>query len=289
MTLILVVGTEAGTGATTVATGLAQRFTSVGQNVRVERLSDGSDVGRAEEDAKTFGSLETGSGCGKPLRVEELSSPDGTLILEAPIGTDGISMARELGAKLVLVKPSEGAGVDAIDSSAVSLKIETRSRNVGSGLLPEDRILAAPRVSELIEASDADVLSRSEQGEMALCEHIVVGAISHDAADSYFERFPRSAVVTRNGRVDLAIAAIAAGATCLILSGGGEPSPYILDRAAASRDTTLMVTSGDTPSTVHAIEGTFGTSPFSGEAKIMRTGELMQDTVPEDILERLLV
>lgn len=288
MTLILVVGTETGAGATTVATGLVQRFTSVGQNVRVERLSDESDVSRAQEDAKTFGSLETGSGCGAPMRVEELSSTDGTLILEGPSGTDGFSLARELGAKLVLVKPWENASAAGIDSRAVSLMIETRSRDVSPGLLMEDRLLAAPRVTELIESCNADVLSRSEQGEMALCEHIVVGAISHDAADSYFERFSRSAVVTRNGRVDLAIAAIAAGATCLILSGGGAPSPYILDRAAASRDTTLLVTSEDTPSTVHAIEGTFGTSPFSGEAKIMRAGELMQDAVSEEVLERLL-
>ncbi len=284
MALILVAGAEAGAGATTVAAGLAHRLAGAGHEVRIERLSDGSDDERAAGDAEVLGALEFATGSGAPVAVDALSETSGTLVLEAPSGADGGALARRLGAKLVLVAPA-GSEV-ATDGAAVA--IETRARDERPGLLPEDRVLAAPRVAELIEASGAEVLSRSERGDAAVCDHIVVGAISHDAADEYFGRFARSAVVTRNGRVDLALAAIAAGSECLILSGGGTPSPYILDRAAASRDTTLLITAGDTPATVHSIEGTFGTAPFSGASKIERAGELMRGALTDEAFEALL-
>lgn len=286
MALILVAGTETGAGATTVAAGLAHRLASAGHEVRVERLSDGSDEERAAADAAALGGLDFATGSGTPVAVDAPGEASGTVVFEAPGGADGEALARQLGAKLVLVTPSgQGSGAAA---NGAALVIETRARDAGPGLLPEDRALAAPRVAELIAASDAEVLSRSERGDAAVCDHIVVGAISHDSADEYFERFPRSAVVTRTGRVDLALAAISAGTECLILSGGGTPSPYILDRAAASRDTTLLVAAGDTPATVHAIEGTFGSAPFSGESKIERAGELMRSAIADEALEALL-
>lgn len=284
MALILVAGTEAGAGATTVATGLAHRIAYAGHEVRVERLRDGSDDDRATADAEVFGALEFAASSGVPVEATGPGDTASNVILEAAAGADAAALAQQLGAKLVLVKPS---GSDAATDSA-ALAIETRARDARPGCLPEDRTLAAPRVAELIAASGAEVLSRSESGDEATCDYVIVGAISHDSADTYFERFERSAVVTRNGRVDLALAAIAARTECLILSGGGAPSPYILDRAAASRDTTLLLTSGDTPATVHAIEGTYGTAPFSGEAKIERAGELMAAAVDDAALGALL-
>ncbi|MDA0353370.1 MAG: DRTGG domain-containing protein [Chloroflexi bacterium] len=287
MALILVAATEPGAGATTVATGLAHRLAHAGHAVRVERLRDGTDDARALADAEVFGTLEFAASSGTPVEATGPGSPDGVVILEAPSGADAMALATQLGAKLVLVTPAGGTvGGAATDGAA--LVIETRTRDARPGLLPEDRALAAPRVAELIAASGAEVLSRSERGDDAVCDYILVGAISHDAADTYFERFPRSAVVTRGGRVDLALAAIAARTECLILSGGGAPSPYILDRAAASRDTTLLLTRGDTPSTVHAIEGTFGTSPFAGESKVERAGELMRTTLDDAALQALI-
>jgi BioD-like phosphotransacetylase family protein len=284
MALILVAGTEAGAGATTVAAGLAHRIAYAGHEVRVERLRDGSDDDRATADAEVFGSLEFAASSGVPVEATGPGDAAGNIILEAPTGADAAALATQLGAKLVFVTP---AGSEAATAGA-ALVIETRARDARPGMLPEDRALAAPRVADLIAASKADVLSRSEEGDGAVCDYIVVGAISHDSADTYFERFPRSAVVTRSGRVDLALAAIAAGTECLILSGGGAPSPYILDRAAASRDTTLLVAPGDTPATVHAIEGTFGSAPFSGESKVERAGELMAAAVDDAALSALL-
>lgn len=268
MARILVAGSEQGAGATTVAVGLASVIAATGQRVRVERLAGDE---RAVADAEVFGELEVGAGSGDPLPAEQVSDGSGVLILEAPAGADAGVLASQLGAKLVFARV---AGSEAEAPSGATV-IETHAAHAVAGALPEDRVLAAPRVAELIAASGAEVLSRSESGERDVCDHVVVGAISHDPADDYFGRFPRNAVVTRNGRVDLALAAMLTGTRCLILSGGGAPSPYILDRAAASRETTLLLTSGTTVQTVHDIEGCFGSSPFSGESKVARAGELM--------------
>jgi BioD-like phosphotransacetylase family protein len=281
MARILVMGSESGAGATTVAVGLASVVAATGQSVRVERL--GGDE-RATEDAEVFGELEVGSGSGDSLAVEQVGDGDGVLILEGPVGADASALASELGARLVFVRLA-GSELEAPSGAIV---IETHSWHAVVGALPEDRALAAPRVAELIAASGAEVLTRSEAGERAVCDHLVVGAISHDPADDYFSRFARKAVVTRNGRVDLALAAMLTGTECLILSGGGEPSPYVLDRAAANRETTLLMTSGTTVETVRDIEGCFGTSPFSGESKVARAGELMTAALDSETLISLI-
>jgi BioD-like phosphotransacetylase family protein len=280
MARILVAGSEIGAGATTVAVGLASAVANAGQQVRVERLVGDE---RATEDAEVFGELELGAGSGDPMTVEQVDDVSGVLILEAPAGADAGALASQLGARLVFVRL---AGSESEPPSG-AMVIETHAAYAVTGALPEDRALAAPRVAELIAASGAEVLTRSEAGERAVCDHLVVGAISHDPADDYFARFPRKAVVTRNGRVDLALAAMLTGTECLILSGGGAPSPYILDRAAANRETTLLMTSGTTVETMHDIEGCFGTSPFSGDSKVARVGELMASALDTDVVSGL--
>ncbi len=281
MSLILVAGHESGVGATTVAVGLASVIGGAGRAVRCERLAGDE---RAESDAEVFGELDVGSGSGEPLAAREAAAGHEVLILEAPGGSAAAELATELGAALVFVRLA-GSAAEAPDGATV---IETRALRAGPGALPEDRTLAAPRVAELIAASGAEVLTRSETGDRAVCDHILVGAISHDPADDYFGRFPRNAVVTRNGRVDLALAAMLTGTECLILSGGGEPSAYLLDRAAASREVTLLVTGGTTVETVRDIEGCFGTSPFSGRSKVERAAELMATAIDRDTVRSLV-
>ena len=291
MAILLVGGVEAGAGASTVAVGLAGRIARTGRAVRVERLA-GDD--RAAGDAELFAALPFASGGGAPLEPDALDElrpdGDGVLILETPFASAPAGLAGRLGARTLLVAP-EGVEATAPDGGEV---VRTRAGGVppaapGSLRLPEDRLLAAPTVGRLIEASGARVLARSLEGDAAIIEHILVGAISHDATDvSYFERHPRTAVVTRAEKVDIALGALRSGVSCLVLSGGSEPSPYLLDRAAAGRDTTLLLAPEGTVETVRDVEGIFGSTPFAGEAKIERAGELMAAAVDDDRLAELL-
>ena len=287
MPVILVAG-EPGAGATTVAVGLAHRVAYAGREVRLARI-DGDE--RAVPDAAAFGAQEFAERVDEP--VEESAASGAVVIAEAPAGADGGALAAQFGARLVTVARAAGRGGGASEGTGADganggVRITTHARNAGPLRLPEDRVLAAPTVGSLAEASRGRVLVRSVEGDAAICEHIVVGAIAPDAADAYFARYPRSAVVTRAEKVDVALAAMQTEPVCLILSGGADPSPYLLDRVAASRGTTVLLAPGDTVETVREIEGSFGRSPFSHEAKVERAGELMAAAVDDATLAILL-
>jgi BioD-like phosphotransacetylase family protein len=276
MPLIVVAGSERGAGATTVAVGLAHRLAYAGHDVRLLRLAGDE---RAETDARTFASLDFAASEGSPV-AESMLEPGapGVTVLEVPPGTDLGRMA-SLGAKLLVVgRVGGGPGV-----------FLNHARRAGPKQLPEDRLLAAPTVGDLAAASNARVLARSALGDSAVCEHIVIGAISHDSDQPYFARFPRKAVVTRAEKVDIALSALRAGGTeCLILTGGSDPSPYILDRVAAARTTTLLVAPEGTVETVRDIEARFGQSVFGGDAKAERAGLLMAAALDDDAVAELV-
>jgi len=95
-------------------------------------------------------------------------------------------------------------------------------------------------------------------------------------------------VVTRAEKVDIVLAAMSTSTACLILTGGGEPSPYIIDRVAASRETTLLLAPGGTVETLRDVEGTFGSARFAGELKLERIGALMREAVDDEALAALI-
>ncbi|MQC28186.1 MAG: hypothetical protein DWG74_03770, partial [Chloroflexi bacterium] len=177
------------------------------------------------------------------------------------------------------------AGAGAASSA---LAFVNHARTGGALRIAEDGLLAGPTVRRLIEACRAQVLTRAADGEDAVCQHIVIGAISHDPDEPYFRRFPHPVIVTRAEKVDIALAAMRVNPVCLILTGGGEPSPYIIDRVAASRGTTLLLTPEGTVETMRDIEGTFGTTAFAAETKLERIGELMKSALDDAALAALI-
>ena len=277
MPLIVVTGSGRGVGASTVAVGLAHRLAYAGHTVRLARLA-GDD--RADADAHAFTAFTFADADSAPITESALAAlRDGpaVAVVEAPPGAD-IGLLSGLGAR-VLVVATIGSGPSLILN---------HQRHPGPRAIAEDRLLAAPTVRDLTAASRARVLTRSIAGDDAICEHVVIGAISHDSDVPYFNRFPRKAVVTRAERVDIALAALRTNTECLILTGGADPSPYLLDRVAAGRDTTLLVAPEGTVETVRDIEGAFGRSIFSGQTKAQRAGTLIAQALDDAALAALL-
>ena len=278
MAVILVAGQAPGVGASTVAAGLAHRAAYAGRAVRLERLA-GDDAAAA--DAAAFAAFEIADASGEPIAAADFSIGAAVTILEAPIGANASALAADLSATLVEVT----ADPEAQASAALFV---THASDGGPFSIPEDRRLAAPTVGRLIEASGSSVLSRSVEGDAAICENIVAGPIAADANAPYFERFDHKVVITRAEKVDIVLAAMSTSTACLILTGGGEPSPYLVDRVAASRDTTLLLAPGGTVETLREVEDTFGSSAFAGELKLDRIGALMRDAVDDEALAALI-
>ena len=287
MAVIVVAGAEPGDGATTVAVGLAHRLAYAGRTVRLERLAGDE---RAAADATVFAAQEFAAGSGTPLDPPALAaSPgDAVTVVEAPAGaTDAAAIAAAMGGSLLLVSADDGAAASGATAGGAT-GIANHANRAAPLAIPEDGLLAAPTVGRLIEVSGARVLARSLEGDGGICEQIVIGPISEDAGQPHFERFPRKAVVTRAEKVDVALAALQTETRCLILTGGVDPSPYLLDRVAADRSTTLLLAPGSTVETVRDLQGAFGSSPFSGHEKVDRIGDLMAAAVDDAALAVLL-
>ncbi|MEX2375340.1 MAG: DRTGG domain-containing protein [Dehalococcoidia bacterium] len=281
MSRILVANVQPAAGTTAIAAGLGHRLALGGRAVRLVRMAGGP---RAAANASEFARFEWASSPDVPLTEADLPPDDASVvtIIEAPDGADGIAIAARIGAKPVLVTH------DSRYTQEGALVIANHQRYAGPNAIAEDRLLAAPTVRRLIADSHAQVLSRSEEGEDAICQHVVAAAISHDAADTYFQRYPRRAVVCRVERVDLALAAMLTRSECLILTGGQEPSAYLLDRAGASRDTTVLLAPEGTVETLRDVEAAFGLAPFSHDAKVERISELLASAVAEADLAALV-
>ncbi|HDN80057.1 MAG TPA: phosphotransacetylase family protein, partial [Chloroflexi bacterium] len=127
-------------------------------------------------------------------------------------------------------------------------------------VLPHERLLASISVGELAKVLDGEILCCPERSD-ELVEHIMVGAMTVDAALSYFRRRPNKAVITGGDRPDIQLAALETSTRCVILTGNLRPSPIILGRAEEV-GVPMMLVRHDTFTTVEIIEQFFGKSRF---------------------------
>jgi BioD-like phosphotransacetylase family protein len=143
------------------------------------------------------------------------------------------------------------------------------------GVLPRDPMLAAPTVAELAEGLHAEILSGAEKtGE--LVEHMLVGAMSVEAALTYFRRQPNKAVITGGDRADIQLAALETSTRCLILTGNLYPSPVVLNRAD-ELGVPVLLADLDTLSTIEVVEGYLGRCRFQTPQKVERFTALLKD------------
>jgi hypothetical protein len=142
-------------------------------------------------------------------------------------------------------------------------------------VVPEDRLLAAPTLQDIIGALEAEV-SFLNGSEARVIERPVIASISADPGQGYFAYVNPSAVIVRSDKPDLQLAALNAGAACLIVTGGHPILSYVLDRAEAD-GIPMLRTQLDTVKTVEAIEGLIGSAPFAGEEKLARIVALLAD------------
>ncbi len=142
-------------------------------------------------------------------------------------------------------------------------------------VLPQERFLLSISVGQLTECLDGEVLCCPEARD-ELVEHLMVGAMTVDAALSYFRRKPNKAVITGGDRPDIQLAALETSTKCLILTGNLRPSPIVLGRAEEVGVPVILV-KPDTLTTVEIIEQFFGKTRFHQEEKIHCFEKLLEE------------
>jgi BioD-like phosphotransacetylase family protein len=293
-------------GKTALAAALSVTLAYAGQRMLALRLH-GEDSSSFETlDAAYFQTLPFARGRGGSAvdaeaargAAEEQARVGGMLVLEAPENADLAQLANQLNALVIVaVRSADAAVVKALHeladklgdrlagvvAMAVPQKLVEQARAALAsgkarvlGVIPEDATLYAPSVLEIADALDAEVVLGEPQ-ESDIVERLMIGPITTDPGQPYYAR-PRSkrAAITRSDKTDLQLAAMHSDIDCLILTGGIEPSPYTIDRAA-DEELTVLLTRADTRGAVKLLEDIFVKSRFGSEEKLERMRALLDE------------
>jgi BioD-like phosphotransacetylase family protein len=271
MGVLIIASSEPRVGRSTIAAALAYRYGRDGTPVALARLA-GDDS--AEADAGAFASLEYITAPDAPATADGLKrlASSGNVIVEAPPG-DVAPLAGALNARVIDVRsPSSPA----LAGAAQAIIIGAQPGGAGDGIaLPEDRTLAAPSVGDIAAALRGKWLIESAaQGSIG---RVMIGTVASDAASPYFEARESKCVVTRYDKTDIQLAALLTDMELLVLTGGGDPSPYLLDRVAHRPEISVLLAETDTVDAMRSIEGLFGRSRFEGQGKLERAVELLDE------------
>lgn len=209
---------------------------------------------------------------GKPIEAsyQVVAALDARVIIVEPY-SEGLSTAmsiyRDFGENLL------GVVVNKVPRSRVEHLYNQLSGVDILGVLPEDRVLISLTVGELAEHIGGEILNCAEKSS-ELVEDFMLGAMTVDSGLDYFGRKANKAVVVRGERPDMQLAALETSTKCLVVSG--VPPIHTVLRRAEDRGIPIILTKGDTVSTVNSIELALGKTRFNQEKKLPRLGEIME-------------
>lgn len=275
MPTLLVAAPKPLSGKTTVAVACARALAKRGTRVSLERAGDDAN---ADSDRRVLASLGSGPGDAK--------------IVEVPAGDPAAALKEHDGARVLIVAtPETAAEASAIArpvGEALAGVVLNHARSSGDEggvdfegvaalvVIPEDRQLAAPSLDAVAAALEAEVVNGAENASRSL-GRLIIASIAADPGQAYFDRTRADSVIVRSDKPDLQLAAINAGAHCLIVTGDWPVLSYVRDRLAED-ETPFLRTELDTKSAVEAVEALYGRAAFTADAeKLSRLDELFAE------------
>jgi len=152
------------------------------------------------------------------------------------------------------------------------------------GVVPDDSVLGAVPVSDLVDALDGSVLCCGDKLD-GLVERFSIGAMTAQTALRFFQRVPNKAVITGGDRADIQLAALQTSTRCLILTGDLYPNERILARAQELGVPVILVAYDTSPTAeiCDRLQGRFG---LQNERKIARVNELVDKHLDWDALNK---
>jgi BioD-like phosphotransacetylase family protein len=277
MSVLIVASSEARAGRSIIAAALAYRLGRAGRAVTLARLAGDAS---AEPDATTFAHLEGVISPGRALSIDDAKSIAGDVVLEAPPGPVA-AIVTALGGRVLVVNEAAGDPPAAALAGRVLTRVPAAQMSAAAarpgvlGVLPEDVALAAPSLDDIAAAVEGRWIGDPAD---ARAERVMVGTVASDAASPYFSTHASKCVITRFDKVDVQLAALQGDVACLVITGGGEPSPYLVDRVRSTGDgVALLLAPGSTVETMRAIEPLYGLSRFEGQRKLERIVKLLDE------------
>ena len=271
MTAILVTSKEPRAGRSLIAAAIAYRAAREGKRVALARLEGDAS---AEHDAAAFASLESLASVGEPIAASDagrLVKDADVVVLEAPAG----AAPAVKDAQVVEVARFPGTGAFVTQVPAAGGGNAHERDGVGTALA-EDRTLAAPAVDDIAAALSGRWLVAPEAH--GAIDRVMIGTVASDAASPYFGNRERKCVITRFDKTDIQLAALLTDLELLVLTGGGQPSPYLIDRVESAReDIGVLLVDVDSVDAMHTLEPLYGASRFDGMGKLMRAVAMLDE------------
>ena len=176
---------------------------------------------------------------------------------------DSFNRYRELGSRLLGVIVNKVPRKDIVRVREKATGELDRSGIPLLGLIPEDRILAALSVADLVEAVHGKVLNNPEKTS-GLIENIMLGSSTFDRGTAYYGRKENKAVLLWGERPgfrkaalsNLQLNALQTSTRCLVISSNGLPIPAVLQKAGES-GVPLISAPGTLPEIISDIEAAF--------------------------------
>jgi hypothetical protein len=289
MPVLRIVAPAAAAGKTAIATAI---LALLGQGGRLSyRRDGGADHADGRFAREVLGIAESaGSGL-----VESDAVDDGVDATLAVVPFDGAgTLAAATGLSSSLGSRLLGIVLNAVPAEQMPrlkrdlLPALTEAGIAVLGVIPEVRLLRAGSVREVGGFLEADVL-RGVDALDRLVETYVIGAMSHLGASSlaYFQHYPNKAVVTGGNRIDTQLGALATDCRCLILTGGFDPDPVVLERAE-SQDVSLLRVGAETPEIMERIGAFSRTVRFRHAEKVAAIVEVAASRLDLPTIARAL-
>jgi BioD-like phosphotransacetylase family protein len=153
------------------------------------------------------------------------------------------------------------------------------------GIIPEDRLLAAMSVAELVTAIQGKILNNPENSG-DLVENFMLGALAYDSGVDYFQRKNHKAVILKGDRPDMHLAALQTSTRCLVISGGAMPIPMVAIQAR-DKKVSLISAAGDVLGLAAILESAVSHAKFNQEKKLPRLMEILQENLDLKVLATL--
>jgi len=231
------------------------------------------------------------------------------------LGMDSISLARELGARALIVNKvdndysldniimynelARARGVEVLGNvlNNVPRALLDKSKGVYKpcledrgyevlGIVPKRIEVAAPTVQEFCDVLGGEVLTGEDRMDL-LVEDVLVGAMTMDSALSYLRRTTNKAIITGGDRADLALAALETSTSVLILTGGLYPTVNVITRAT-EKGVPVILVHYDTFTTIEKLHEVSRKIKPGDEKSIAMVKENVEKYCRwEDILSRL--
>lgn len=313
MGVVYVVGTEAGAGATAVTAGLSSLWGRSGHKVAMVRPATLSEANADAEFFSSMNGDKAVEPAAMPdldravAIVESAARKAETVVVEglplldatgAPIH-NSVELAKRIHARVVGVQPYKSAHVDQITgqwqaafgdtlaglvvnrvpayathAAATTIIPSLAAKGAAPfALIPDDRWMLAPTVRQVADHLEASFFTWPSEGAR-LVDRFLIGGLLMEWGGNYFGRYENQAVIVRGGRMDIQMAALNFAMSCMVLTGGGEPPQYVLQRAEAQR-VPLMVVGLGTIDAAQSLASIFQRVTVHHPAKVDRFAELL--------------